>query len=487
MSEVSETSCWDCGGTNRLRPLPTGAICFGCRRRRHYHHQECPGCGVTRPLAYRLPDQPDHVIVCAACAGAESIFACHECGREDHPYGAHRCARCFLRERLTDLLTDPSTGQIHACLQPVFDGLVNADRPQTGVYWLRRKPGVGPRVLGQMARGELEISHDTFRGLPSDKGHNYLRNLLTALGVLPAYQPSIERIERWLEPKLAALPADQADLVRRFAHWRVLRHLRAVAAQERLSKAINDRAREQISAAIRLLAFLMERGLTAATSTQADLEDYQASTGVMALTSEHAFVTWLRTSRTNTGLTAHAGSFQLPAVTMSDEDRWHGVARLLNDASLRPYTRIGGLFTLLFAQPLSRIVSMRTGQVTITADGGVEVTFNTVGIRMPAILEDLVRDHLDERGLSQYGRQGSDWLFPGGQPGRHLQTENIRRQLVEIGIKPLESRKAALFQLAADTPAPILAELLGTTDKNAANWARLAARDWTGYIADRAR
>ena len=56
-----------------------------------------------------------------------------------------------------------------------------------------------------------------------------------------------------------------------------------------------------------------------------------------------------------------------------------------------------------------------------------------------------------------------------------------------MGIKPLESRKAALFQLAADMPAPILAKLLRTTDKNGASWTRLAARGWTGYIAQRAR
>lgn len=120
---------------------------------------------------------------------------------------------------------------------------------------------------------------------------------------------------------------------------------------------------------------------------------------------------------------------------------------------------------------------------TLTADK-VEVTFSTVPILMPAIFDELVRDHLDERGLSQCGRQ--NWLFPGGQPGHHLQTENTRRQLVETGIKPPESRKAPLFQLAADMPAPI-AELLGSTEKNAANWARIPARDWTGYIADRAR
>ena len=56
-----------------------------------------------------------------------------------------------------------------------------------------------------------------------------------------------------------------------------------------------------------------------------------------------------------------------------------------------------------------------------------------------------------------------------------------------IGIKPYEARKATLFALAGDVPAPVLAELIGITDTNAANWAHLAARDWTGYIADRSR
>jgi len=33
----------------------------------------------------------------------------------------------------------------------------------------------------------------------------------------------------------------------------------------------------------------------------------------------------------------------------------------------------------------------------------------------------------------------------------------------------------------------VLVELIGITDNNAADWARLAALDWTGCIADRAR
>ena len=48
-----------------------------------------------------------------------------------------------------------------------------------------------------------------------------------------------------------------------------------------------------------------------------------------------------------------------------------------------------------------------------------------------------------------------------------LTTEAFRRDLVKIGIKPYEARKAALFQLAGSAPAPVLAELLGLTDANA--------------------
>ena len=490
---MSERSCFDCGNPTTHTRLPHAWMCKTCRRRRHYHPQPCPGCEATRPLAYRFADCTDRVddrederIVCASCAGAESVFACHECGREDHPYGASRCARCILRERLTALLTDPDTGQIHARLRPVFDELVDSERPQTGIWWLRKQPGIGPQLLGQMARGELEISHDTFRALPSDRAHNYLRELLASVGVLPAYEPRIERILPWLDLKLGPLPADHADLVRRFAHWHVLRHLRDVARQRHLTKATTDSARDRISAAIRFLAYLDEHHASAATATQGQLERYQTIHAI-SLASEYTFITWLRRSRINTRLRIPYVPAGTPAVTISDEQRWQHVERLLHDQTLRSYTRLGGLFTLLFAQPLSSIVAMRTNQVTITACGRVDVAFSTIPVQMPAIVDQIIRNHLQQRGKSLYASRRTDWLFPGGKPGRHLETENIRAQLVAIGIKPYESRKAALFQLAGEMPAPVLAELLGIADTTAADWAKLAARDWTGYIADRAR
>ena len=125
--------------------------------------------------------------------------------------------------------------------------------------------------------------------------------------------------------------------------------------------------------------------------------------------------------------------------------------------------------------------------VTLNPDGSPQVTLVWVALQSTPDGDELVTAHLKRRGMSLYVARDTGWLFPGGRPGRHLETENIRGQLVAIGIKPHESRKAALFGLAASMPAPVRAELIGITDNNAANWAKLASRDWTGYIADRAR
>jgi len=478
---VSERACWDCGGSEYpFTTTPGGLLCLACRRRRHYHPAPCPQCGELKPLAFHHGDS----ILCASCAGIDSVFACRECGREDQPYGFQRCARCILRERLTSLLTDPATGAIHHRLQPVFDELVNSERPQTGIWWLRKKPGIGPALLGQMARGEAPISHDTFRALPATRTREYVQMLLSATGVLPPVDYPIERVLAWLNGLLDPLPDVHADLVRRYAHWHVLRGMRRAASQGHLTRATTTAARNNILTAVRFLTWLDTHNVSIADATQHHLEDFQQATPRDR--SQGSFIRWLRDSRINTRLQVATQPATQPAVTISDEQRWEHVHRLLHDPSLRSYTRVGGLFTLLFAQPLHRIAAMRTGQVT-TTDGAVHVAFGSTLIQMPPLLDDLLQDHLKRRGQSLYVSRDTGWLFPGGSPGQHLSTEAFRRDLVKIGIKPYEARKAALFQLAGSAPAPILAELLGLTDANAAAWARLAARDWTNYIALRAQ
>jgi hypothetical protein len=125
---------------------------------------------------------------------------------------------------------------------------------------------------------------------------------------------------------------------------------------------------------------------------------------------------------------------------------------------------------------------MHTAQVTLT-DDRVLVRFQNTPVEMPEPLDALIREHITRRGQAPYASRNGRWLVPGGIPGNALATENIRSQLVERGIKPHNSRKAALFQLATEVPTPILADLLGVSIKTATNWASLAARDWNTYIS----
>jgi hypothetical protein len=337
-----------------------------------------------------------------------------------------------------------------------------------------------------MARGEAAISHDTFRALPSSSAYGYVRDLLTPVGVLEPYEPHIAHLEAWLGQTLATLPREHADVIRRYARWHVIRNLQQRAAQGRLTRMLANNSRLRIRAAIEFLALLARTGTTIQTATQAHLDQFLTTTpGYDRTVAITGFVAWACKSRTNTHLTAPGTQRVTPAVTVSDEQRWTEVERLLHDETIRLPARIAGLFTLLFAQPMTRIVAMRTDQIEIT-DDGVWVSFTDTPIQTPPVLDDLIREHSTCRGWSLHAARDTGWLFPGGRPGRHTATENIRRDLVAIGIKPFEHRKAAMFQLAATLPAPILAELLGTSDVNAAAWAALAARDWGTYIHHRA-
>jgi hypothetical protein len=125
---------------------------------------------------------------------------------------------------------------------------------------------------------------------------------------------------------------------------------------------------------------------------------------------------------------------------------------------------------------------MTSSQVEFS-DGRVLVTFLRTPVEMPPPLDELIREQMAQRGQASYASRNTQWLFPGGTPGRHLTTENMRRQLVERGIKPQASKHAALFQLAAQVPHPILADVLGISTTSAGRWAALSSRTWGHYTA----
>ena len=471
----------ECAHCRHLKPctriILDQFVCQACELRFRRRPNCCPHCGQTKVLAFHDDQRRP---ACASCTGNDPIYACPRCGREDRPYG-RLCAVCTLHDRAGALLADAS-GHIHPQLHPVFDAWMTGKDPRSTLQWFNKTTS-SPEILRAMALGELPISHTTFDGLPNTRRVNYIRDLLTATGVLPPYQPLIARTTHWLNDLLELLPKHHGDLIHRFAQWHLLRRLRHLEAQNKVTRSSVQNARATMITAIRLLIWLDELGIALADATQdhfdAYLSEYPGRGTVL-----NRFIDW-------TNHTGATNNLRIPTpqrpdlqVQLSDDQRWAHVETLLHDNTIRRYTRIAGLFMLLFAQPLSRICRMRHDQVTIEPDGTVTTAFDTVPIEMPELLDHLLRDHLADGGPASFANKGI-WLFPGRLPGKHLVTENIRAELVTHGIRPSHARQAAMFHLAADIPTPVLAELLGLAPATAARWASLSTRSWGQYTAMR--
>ena len=474
------TTCAHCGQQERCsRLILDQPVCKTCALRFARTATTCPGCGGNKVLAFY---DAQHRPACATCTGNKPRYACVKCGREDSQHG-RKCAPCVLEERARELLSDPS-GRIHPQLQPVFDTLMAGPRPQTTLYWFNRS--TGPGILRSMAQGEIEITHAAFEAMPTNKTVNYLRDFLVAVGVLPPFHAELERVRPWLNDILAGLPKDQADVLGRFARWHVLRRLRHQEQAGVATHGAISGARATIVATARFLAWIAAHDTNITAATQADLEQYAVEYPGRAKMLA-AFLAWARRTGLSSGIKLATPAQQgQPEVTLADQDRWAQIELLLRDDTIRLYVRVAGLFTLLFAQPLARITRMRADQVTVNDDGHVTVTFDTVPIDLPESLERLVLAHLARRGQASYASRPDHWLFPGGIPGKHLATENIRGQLVQRGIQPSTARMAAMYQLASEMPSAVLADILGRSPTNTAKWAALSSHSWSQYTAQRA-
>jgi hypothetical protein len=160
-------------------------------------------------------------------------------------------------------------------------------------------------------------------------------------------------------------------------------------------------------------------------------------------------------------------------------------ARLLHDDSIGSRDRLAGLLVLLYAQPAARISRLATSQVTI--DGTtVRIRLGSAPITLPEPVAGLTRQLLDgKRGHATTGTGNpSPWLFPGGQPGRPISAAHLGQRLKDLGIRPGQARSAALFQLATELPAALLARMLGIHIDVAVAWQRASAGDWMTYAAD---
>jgi hypothetical protein len=177
-----------------------------------------------------------------------------------------------------------------------------------------------------------------------------------------------------------------------------------------------------------------------------------------------------------------------PTGVIDTETRWEQARWLLHDGTLQPEDRVAGLLVLLYAQWPATISQLTLSNVQASG-GQVRIQLGREPVILPEPLDALVLQvAATRRGHAVIGDQGtSPWLFPGGQPGRPISAYQLAERLRQIGIRSAQSRSAALFQLATDLPAAVLARMLGIHITVAVAWQRASAGDWATYAAEVSR
>jgi hypothetical protein len=475
---VKTMTCSICGREAPCRiSLATGQPwCHACQQ----HWARCAGCGQDRPVRGGTIEQP----LCATCTRDDPGFwrSCPNCAQPGL-IRSRRCARCTVRQRLREILADEA-GRIRPHLQALHDALAATDRTGTVTAWL---DSASASVLHDLDAGE-RLTHAALDELPDGKPVEHLRSVLVAIGSLPPRDEHMARLEHWIARAIAARPdPDERKLLHHYASWHVVRRLRRRLAGTDTTRSQSAAARSNVRAAIVMLDWLSARGLTLATARQGDLEAWLASPEAIHRDSAGNFVRWARRQKL-TRLDFAAVKWGGPTGVIDIETRWEQARWLLHDDTVKPEDRAAGLLVLLYAQTATRIVRLTLDHVH-TSGTEVHLRLGREPVVLPEPLAGLVRQVAATRkGHATIGHPGaSPWLFPGGRPGRALSAFRMTERLNQLGIHVGQSRSAALFQLATDLPAAVLAEMLGIHITVAVAWQRASAGDWAAYAAEVSR
>lgn len=385
---------------------------------------------------------------------------------------------------MRELLGDDD-GHIRPELDALYQALVSAERPAMVASWLDKS--AAPEILRRLKTSN-QLTHEDLDALPAAKPVEHLRSVLVAVGTLPPRDEQMARLERWVTTTIAqrADPDDQ-QLLRRYALWHILRRLRRRLNGTHATHNQLVTARQHVRAAITLLDWLAANDLTLAAADQGDLDTWLTSDDAIHRHEAGHFVRWANKQKL-TSLELPAARWGGPTGVIDTEARWEQARRLLHDETIKPEDRVAGLLVLLYAQWPAAISRLTLDDVD-TSDDQVRMHLGRQPIDMPEPLATLVLQLVaNRRGHAVVGDQGtSRWLFPGGQPGRPLSAFQLAERLRQLGLRPGQSRSAALFQLATDLPAALLARMLGVHISVAVAWQRASGGDWTTYAADVSR
>jgi hypothetical protein len=460
------------------RLWPEGYVCTGCFAKACEIYGRCPRCDTER----LLPGLVDGSNICADCAGLPVNFRCQRCGQEGWMERRNTCGRCVLGD-LLDQLLDDGTGRVRPELLPFRDKVCAMPRPRSGIVWLN-KPHVPP-ILRALARGDVTLTHDGLATLTPWRSVIYVRDLLISSGVLPPVDRFLLLFEQWLRQWLDTVTDEEHHkILRRFATWHVLRHLRAVAEAGPIGPYRNNISRGHMRQAAAFLADLAGRGLALADLNQAQLDHWHAAASAVEKEMLRPFLIWLTNRRRSLRLRLPQ-VVRAAATPVDQRQRLALIQRVHNDHTIEPADRLVALLILLYAQPLPRIVRLTVDDVHRDNDQ-VLLRLGDPPAPMPAPFDQVLIDYLAARpNRTTATNAASSWLFPGRRADQPIHPTSLRLRMNTLGIPVLNGRTAAIRHMLQEAPASVVAGMLGYQTTSAENIAAAAGVRWQRYAADR--
>jgi hypothetical protein len=368
----------------------------------------------------------------------------------------------------------------------VHGALLATTSPRYVIRWLTLSEVTS--LLGNLAAGEEPVTFATLDALPRSRAVWFVEHLLTAAGSLPGRDPVLARFELWVAAWLDAIEvADSERVLRRFATWEVLRPLREASARRWLSDTTHNGAKTRLRAARDLLMWIEERTGAPESCRQGDLDAWVVARTRSTVRAARPFWRWaVRHRFVPAALTSPHPADAPPGAAPAGAQHWELARWLLHGDDLEPADRVAGLFVVLYAQPLSRIVRMTADDVRVDP-AGVAVRFGRTPIAAPEPLAGHIRSLLEPRVVTTAAKVPGPaaWLFPGLHPGRPLHAVALGKRLTRLGVPVGSTRVAALAHLAAEMPPAVVSDMLGIHASTAAMWSRAAGRTWADYAAHR--
>lgn len=387
------------------------------------------------------------------------------------------CARCALRHDLQYLAGPRASATECASL---IGALCSVDRPESILTW-KRSPAVHALLAGLLG-GTIAFTHQALDDVEHTRAAEHLRSIMIEHGLLPRRDQYLAGFERWIDAKLTTLDsADSRSDLERFTRWHHLRRIRTMAAAGKATNGPVRSAKQEITETAKFLNWLhAEHHRTAITCNQHDVDEYLTA-GPTTRHHIRTFFIWARQSKLNESIViGHRQATTTPVLHQDDRIAW--IRALITGPIDTLQYRVAGLLLLLYAQPVSKIVTLTIDDLVL-APTDMRLRLGAEPVPVPTPFAVLIYELLESRSNLRTTTTTSAWLFPGYRAGQHIDAQTCMQRLRRLGIDLRGSRNGTLRELVRKVPPPILADMLGYSAQVTHLHSELAGNTYARYVS----